>query len=98
MESNHPYSREVLHEDLQILRYTLAAILDDVRRLSPRSADAVEKAIQDLDRARYDLENDDRNPSTEDWLFNLVPSQSKETEKYRADVAAAASRPIFFNQ
>ena len=62
MESNQPLSRDVLHEDLQILRHTLAAISDDVRRLSPFSAQAVERAIQDLDMARSELASDGEFP------------------------------------
>lgn len=70
MESNHALSRDVLYEDLQILRHTLAAISDDVRQLSGFSAAAVERAIQDLDVAQSELlqanatSPDEKNPRT----------------------------------
>ena len=48
MESTRPLSREILEEDLQIMRFTLAAISDDVRLFSRRSADALENAMEQL--------------------------------------------------
>ncbi len=94
MESHHPFSREVLHEDLQILRYTLAAILDDVRTLSPRSADAVERAIQDLDRARRDLNDDQKNQSAKDRPSSPYPG--KRSDEHGAGVFSAGCRPSYF--
>lgn len=55
MESNRPLSREILDEDLQILRHTLAAISDDVRRFSPRSAQAVNLALENLTVAHQEF-------------------------------------------
>lgn len=48
-------SRQVLDEDLQIVRGTLAAITDDVRHLSPRAADAIRDALQRLDVAQQEI-------------------------------------------
>lgn len=55
MEPNSPLTREILDEDLQILRHTLAAISNDVRRYSHRSADALETAVQNLEVAQQEF-------------------------------------------
>ena len=55
MESKRCLNREILDEDLQIVRCTLAAISDDVRRFSDRSADALERAMANLDVARQEF-------------------------------------------
>jgi hypothetical protein len=48
-------TRQMLDEDLQIVRGTLDAILADVRQVSTRAADEVEDAILKLDRARREF-------------------------------------------
>ena len=48
-------SSTVLDEDLQIVRGTLAAIKPDIRRISGRAADAVQEAMEQLDRARLEF-------------------------------------------
>ncbi len=52
MDSNHPLNRQVLDEDLQIIRVTLAMIADDVRSYSPEAAVAVKTALTQLDHAQ----------------------------------------------
>ena len=85
MESNEPLSRDVLHEDLQILRHTLAAIADDVRRLSSFSAEAVERAIRDLDLARIALTGHrDQPPAAEQVPSPLAPDQVVREKKRKA--------------
>src|SRR4051812_29586605 len=51
MESFMPISREILDEDLQILRVTLAAISDDVRHYSATSGAALQEALERLNHA-----------------------------------------------
>jgi hypothetical protein len=50
-----PLDHDVLDEDLQIVRATLAAIADDVRRISRPAAEQVQEAIARLDRARREF-------------------------------------------
>ena len=52
METLTPSRREILAEDLQIVRVTLATISDDVREISEDAADAIEEAIVKLDSAQ----------------------------------------------
>lgn len=47
--------REILDQDLQIIRVTLATILDDVRLFSNDAADALEEALLKLDRAQSEF-------------------------------------------
>jgi hypothetical protein len=46
---------QMLDEDLQIVRVTLATILDDVRAFSDQAANAVQEAIERLDRAQNEF-------------------------------------------
>jgi ElaB/YqjD/DUF883 family membrane-anchored ribosome-binding protein len=46
---------QMLDEDLQIVRVTLATILDDVRAFSDQAADAIQEAIERLDRAQSEF-------------------------------------------
>lgn len=46
---------QILDEDLQIVRGTLAAIKPEVRRFSGHAADAVEEALTKLDLARREF-------------------------------------------
>lgn len=48
-------TRQVLDEDLQIVRGTLAAITDDVRSYSDRAADAIQEALERLDVAQREI-------------------------------------------
>ena len=52
MDSDTPPRRQVLDEDLQIIRVTLATISDDIRSFSPEAAAAVQTALNELDHAR----------------------------------------------
>ena len=52
MESTTPPNKEILDEDLQIIRVTFATIADDIRYFSPRAAEAVQTALVHLDEAR----------------------------------------------
>ncbi len=45
----------MLDEDLQIVRVTLATILDDVRAFSDQAADTIQEAIERLDRAQSEF-------------------------------------------
>ncbi|HWA08866.1 MAG TPA: hypothetical protein VG838_05295 [Opitutaceae bacterium] len=47
-----PSRRELLDQDLQIVRVTLATISGDVRGFSDRAADAIEEALEKLDCAQ----------------------------------------------
>lgn len=92
MEPNHALTRDVLYEDLQILRHTLAAISNDVRQLSGFSGAAVERAIQDLDVAQYELLLADEMPGAE----NSSSTSSAHFSKARnrpADVLSPVSFP-----
>ena len=48
-------SRDILDEDLQIVSCTLAAISDDVRRFSSRSAEALDEALEKLAVAQQEF-------------------------------------------
>lgn len=50
-----PPQRQVLDEDLQIIRVTLATITDDVRRFSAGAADAIQEALAKLDQAQWEF-------------------------------------------
>jgi hypothetical protein len=50
-----PPERQVLDEDLQIIRVTLATITDDVRRFSAGAADAIQEALEKLDQAQWEF-------------------------------------------
>ena len=47
--------RQILDEDLQIVRVTLATIVADVRIFSEQAADTIEEAIGRLDRAQQEF-------------------------------------------
>lgn len=49
--------REVLDQDLQIIRVTLATILGDVREFSGSAATAMQEALEKLDRAQREFGN-----------------------------------------
>jgi hypothetical protein len=53
----HPVAqkRQILNEDLQIIRVTLATIVTDVRTFSSRAADAVQEALEKLDTAQREF-------------------------------------------
>jgi hypothetical protein len=55
MEHLTPSKRQILDEDLQIIRVTLATILTDVRVFSTRAADAVQEALVKLDTAQKEF-------------------------------------------
>ena len=55
MESSASSKRQILDEDLQIIRVTLATITDDVRRISGRAADAIQEALAKLDVAQREF-------------------------------------------
>lgn len=46
---------QVLDEDLQIVRATLASISDDVQRLSPQAGQAVSEALNKIDEAHAEF-------------------------------------------
>jgi hypothetical protein len=50
-----PRQRQVLDEDLQIIRVTLATITGDVRRFSAGAADAIQEALAKLDQAQWEF-------------------------------------------
>jgi hypothetical protein len=50
-----PSKKQILDEDLQIIRVTLATIVSDVRSLSSRAADAVQEALEKLDKAQREF-------------------------------------------
>lgn len=52
MDPDSPLNKEILDEDLQIIRVTLATIADDIRHFSPRAAEAVKTALVHLDEAQ----------------------------------------------
>ncbi|RRJ98959.1 hypothetical protein Ga0100231_000970 [Opitutaceae bacterium TAV4] len=45
-------TREILDEDLQIIRATLVVLHDDLHRLSSDAGDAVKRALASIDEAR----------------------------------------------
>ena len=51
MDAQLPLSPQILDEDLQIVRATLATISDDVNRLSPHAGRAVHDALEKIDEA-----------------------------------------------
>ena len=53
--SNDTLSPQVLDEDLQIVRVTLATIAGDVRCFSGRAADAIQEALEKVDVARREF-------------------------------------------
>jgi hypothetical protein len=55
MEHLTPSKREILDEDLQIIRVTLATIVTDVRHFSAHAADAVQEALAKLDTAQQEF-------------------------------------------
>lgn len=54
---DHPSSLppQILDEDLQIVRATLATISDDVNRLSPQAGQAVHDALRKIDEAHAEF-------------------------------------------
>ena len=52
MDPTVPPNKEILDEDLQIIRVTLATIADDVRYFSPPAAEAMKAALIHLDEAQ----------------------------------------------
>jgi hypothetical protein len=55
MNPSTPSRREMLDEDLQIVRVTLSAITADVRGFSDRAADAIQDALVNLDCAQNEF-------------------------------------------
>ena len=55
MEPTPSSKRQILDEDLQIIRVTLATITEDVRRISGRAADAIQEALAKLDVAQREF-------------------------------------------
>lgn len=49
------HTRQILDEDLQIIRVTLATIMGDVRNYSGGAADAMQEALDKLDRAQQEF-------------------------------------------
>ena len=47
--------RQMLDEDLQIVRVTLATIMEDVRAFSDQAAGTIQEAIERLDRAQSEF-------------------------------------------
>ena len=47
--------RQILDEDLQIVRVTLATIVADVRAISQQAAGTIQEAIERLDRAQREF-------------------------------------------
>ena len=47
--------RQMLDEDLQIVRVTLVTILKDVRAFSDQAANTIQEAIERLDRAQSEF-------------------------------------------
>ncbi|MBP6307670.1 MAG: hypothetical protein KA334_03035 [Opitutaceae bacterium] len=50
-----PLSREVIDQDLQIMRATLSVLLQDIRHISSQAADSVQNAVVQLDQARREF-------------------------------------------
>jgi hypothetical protein len=48
-------NHQTLDEDLQIIRATLATIVGDVRSFSGGAADALQEALEKLDRAQREF-------------------------------------------
>lgn len=56
MEPRHLPPPQVLDEDLQIVRATLASISDEVNRLSPHAGSAVHAALEKIDEAHEEFQ------------------------------------------
>jgi hypothetical protein len=54
MNADHA-RHEIISEDLQIVRATLATLLNDVRPVSPRAAEALRNAANEVEEARQDI-------------------------------------------
>lgn len=50
-----PLSREVIDQDLQIMRATLSVLLQDIRQISAQAANSVQNAVVQLDQARREF-------------------------------------------
>ena len=61
MQPSPPSQRQVLDEDLQIIRVTLATITDDVRTFSGRAADAIQEALEKLDFAQQEFSHEGKS-------------------------------------
>jgi hypothetical protein len=48
-------NHQILDEDLQIIRATLATIVEEVRDFSGGAADAIKEALEKLDRAQREF-------------------------------------------
>ncbi len=55
MEPTLSLPPQVLDEDLQIVRATLATICEDVNRLSPNAGQAVSEALEKIDEAHAEF-------------------------------------------
>ncbi len=55
MEQLVPPKRQILDEDLQIIRVTLATITEDVRHFSAGAAKAMQEALEKLDVAQREF-------------------------------------------
>jgi hypothetical protein len=55
MDKPSSFSPQVLDEDLQIVRATLATISDDVEKLSPTAGRAVHDAMKKIDQAHAEF-------------------------------------------
>jgi hypothetical protein len=55
MEQTAPSERQILDEDLQIIRATLATITGDIRYFSDRAANAIQEALKKLDAAQEEF-------------------------------------------
>jgi hypothetical protein len=55
MPHSVPSERQILDEDLQIIRVTLATITEDVRQFSDCAANAIQEALEKLDRAQWEF-------------------------------------------
>jgi hypothetical protein len=52
MQHSASDNRQILDEDLKIIRATLATIVDEVRNFSGGAADAIKEALEKLDPAQ----------------------------------------------
>jgi hypothetical protein len=55
MQRSGSSERQILDEDLQIIRATLATITKDVRQFSVYAANAIPEALEKLDRAQWEF-------------------------------------------
>ncbi len=53
--------QQILDEDLQIIRVTLATITEDVRKFSSRAADAIQEALVKLDFAQHEFSHEGKS-------------------------------------